>query len=126
MPSTRSISAGYSEGVWQQRRLHWRSDATVLQAVRAGGLDGFVNIGFAGARTNVVDGSLNIGLTYTGLFDERPNDRLGIAAGVIRASNAYKDMQIAAGEGVKSYEANFELTWRAPITSWLTVQPDIQ
>jgi porin len=35
-------------------------------------------------------------------------------------------MQIAAGAGVETYETNFELTYRAPINSWLTIQPDIQ
>jgi porin len=90
------------------------------------GLDGFVNVGFADSTTNTIDRSLNMGLTYTGLLDSRPYDRFGIAAGIVRPSSAYKAMQIAAGEGVKNYEANFELTWRAAITSWLTVQPDIQ
>jgi carbohydrate-selective porin OprB len=35
-------------------------------------------------------------------------------------------MQIAAGNGVENYETNFELTYRMPITRWLTIQPDIQ
>ena len=26
----------------------------------------------------------------------------------------------------RPYETNFELTYRAPITRWLTIQPDIQ
>jgi porin len=90
------------------------------------GLDVFANIGVAGAATNLIDRSLNVGLTYTGLLDARPFDRMGIAAGVVAASPAYKEMQIASGNGVKNYETNFELTWRAPITKWLTVQPDVQ
>ena len=51
---------------------------------------------------------------------------MGIATSVIHGSNAYKDMQISNGNGFRNFETNFELTWRAPITSWLTVQPDIQ
>jgi len=90
------------------------------------GLDGFANVGFAGSATNLINRSLNLGLTYTGLLDARPFDRTGIAVGVVAASPAYKEMEIAAGNGVKGYETNFELTWRAPITRWLTVQPDIQ
>lgn len=90
------------------------------------GLDGFVNIGFADGTTNVVDGSLNLGVTYTGLLDARPYDRLGVAAGIARASSAYRAMQIESGARFKNYETNLELTWRAPITKWLTVQPDIQ
>lgn len=90
------------------------------------GLDAFVNLGFASAKTDQIDRSLNIGFTYTGLLDDRPFDRLGFAVGIARAGNAYKEMQIAAGNGVRNYETNFELTYRAPINRWLTVQPDIQ
>jgi porin len=90
------------------------------------GLDAFANIGFASATTNQIDRSLNIGFTYTGLLDDRPFDRLGFAAGIARAGSAYKEMQLASGHGVESYETNFELTWRAPINRWLTIQPDIQ
>jgi porin len=90
------------------------------------GLDAFANIGFAGDTTNEIDRSLNLGFTYTGLLDSRPFDRMGFAVGIARAGKAYKDLQIASGSSVNSYETNFELTYRAPITRWLTVQPDIQ
>jgi porin len=69
---------------------------------------------------------LNIGFTYTGPLADRPYDRLGFAVGIARAGNAYKEMQVASGSGVRAYETNFELTYRAPITRWLVIQPDIQ
>jgi porin len=90
------------------------------------GLDGFVNVGFAGSTTNIIDRSLNLGLTYTGLLDARPYDRVGVAAGIVHGSPAFKNVQIAETGGFKNYETNIELTWRAPITKWLTIQPDIQ
>ena len=90
------------------------------------GLDGFANLGFGSSASNQVDRSLNVGLTYTGLLDSRPYDRFGVAVGLARAGNPYRDMEIASGNGVKRYETNFELTYRAPITRWLTIQPDIQ
>jgi porin len=90
------------------------------------GLDVFANIGFASSRTNQIDRSLSIGLTYTGLLDDLPFDRLGVAVGLARAGNPYKQMQIASGRGVETYETNFEVTYRARVTSWLTIQPDIQ
>ncbi len=90
------------------------------------GLDGFANIGVASGRTQQIDRSLNFGLTYTGMLDARPFDRLGFAVGLAGAGSAYKNMQIAAGNAVQNIETNFELTYRARITSWLTVQPDIQ
>jgi porin len=90
------------------------------------GLDVFANVGFAGPGVNLIDRSLNVGLTYTGLLDDRPFDRAGVAVGIAHSSSAYQQMQLASGNGVKDYETNFELTWRAPINRWLTIQPDIQ
>lgn len=90
------------------------------------GLDVFANLGIAGSTTNEINGSFNVGLTYTGLLEDRPQDKFGIATGVAQAGNAYKQAQIAAGDRVSSYENNFEVTYRAPINDWLTVQPDIQ
>lgn len=90
------------------------------------GLDGFANIGLADPRTNEVDRALNYGLTYTGPLDARPYDRMGIAMGIVGDSNPYKATQTSAHLGVRDYETNFELTYRAPVTSWLTLQPDVQ
>jgi porin len=90
------------------------------------GLDAFANIGIASSSVQQIDRSLNAGLTYTGLLGARPYDKLGFAAGLVRAGSPYQDMQIASGNAVETYETNFELTYRAPITRWLTIQPDIQ
>ena len=90
------------------------------------GLDAFANLGIAGSRGQEFTHSLNVGFTYTGLLDARPRDRLGVAVGIAGVGGPYRRAQTAAGAGVKTYETNFELTYRAPITSWLTVQPDIQ
>jgi porin len=90
------------------------------------GLDAFANIGIADSRTNQTDRSLNVGFTYTGLFNDRQFDKLGFAVGIARASDAYRQMQAASGSSAKAYETNLELTYRAPINRWLTIQPDIQ
>jgi porin len=90
------------------------------------GLDVFTNLGAATGNTQQVDGSLNFGVRYVGPFDARPSDQLGAAVGIARASQAYQQAQVAAGVGVKAYETNFELTYRAHVTDWLTIQPDIQ
>jgi porin len=90
------------------------------------GLDIFANIGFGNSSTQQIDRSLNVGMVYTGLFADRASDKLGFAVGIARAGNPYKQLQVASGASVKTYETNFELTYRAPITKWLTVQPDIQ
>lgn len=90
------------------------------------GLDVFANLGIATSQTQQADRSLNLGVTYTGLFDARPIDRFGFAVGIAHAGTPYRQMQTASGEGVEVYETNFEMTYRAPITRWLVIQPDIQ
>jgi porin len=90
------------------------------------GLDGFANIGVADRTTLQVDRTLNAGLTYTGLLDIRPQDKIGVAFSIAGVGNPYKASQIAQGNGVENYETNFEATYRAKINDWLTLQPDVQ
>ncbi len=90
------------------------------------GLDVFATLGIADGNTNPVGGSLNFGATYTGPLDSRPRDRAGLAFGIVQASNAYRKELGAVVDNVSKYERNIELTYRAPINKWLTVQPDIQ
>jgi porin len=90
------------------------------------GLDVFANIGVAGSAVQQFNRSLNVGFTYTGLLDARPRDRLGFAVGIAGVGDPYRQAQNAAGSRAETFETNFELTYRAQITPWLVVQPDIQ
>jgi porin len=141
---TTKILAGYWEYTGQfsslsqtnpdgaQRQTYGSSGAYIGGATRVysqtarRGLDVFANIGFGNASTQQIDRSLNVGMVYTGLFDARSFDKLGAAVGIARAGNPYRQFQVASGSRVETYETNFELTYRAPINRWLTVQPDIQ
>jgi porin len=90
------------------------------------GLDGFANLGVADSTVNQIDRSLAAGLTFTGPLAARPTDKLGLAVGIASDGNPYRQAQADMGAGTFKYETNFELTYRATITSWLTLQPDIQ
>jgi len=90
------------------------------------GLDGFVNFGVADGRVNQVDRTVNVGLTWTGPFDARPHDKLGFGVSVAHAGQPFADAQLAEDTIVHRYETVFELTYRARLTEWLTVQPDLQ
>jgi porin len=92
----------------------------------ARGLDAFFNFGIADARVNDVDRSMNAGLAWTGLSDGRPKDKLGFGIGVVRAGGPFQLAQLAEGNAVHGYETSFELTYRAILSDWLTVQPNIQ
>ena len=38
----------------------------------------------------------------------------------------YREAQRLAGAEADRHETNIELTWRAPVTDWLTLQPGVQ
>jgi porin len=92
----------------------------------ARGLDAFINFGIGDSRVNEVDRSMNAGLTWTGPFDARPTDKLGFGIGIAHAGDPLQQAQLVQGNAMHAYETSFELTYRAMLTSWLTVQPDFQ
>jgi porin len=90
------------------------------------GLDGFFTAGFSTPESTNVSQSFNTGLVYTGFFDGRPYDKMGITVAENANPASYRQAQIALGNAVSYYETNFEATYRAKINSWLTMQPDFQ
>jgi porin len=79
----------------------------------------FARYGAAEHRSNEFADSWSIGVRHRGLLHARPDDEIGI--GYTRA-----DVSSAFGETRDGYEAAIELTYRAALTDWLTIQPDIQ
>ena len=79
----------------------------------------FARIGWAADRVNPIGRYLGGGLVRTGVFGR--DDRLGVA--VARASFGAPFRRTNAATRA---ETVVELTYRAPVTRWLTVQPDAQ
>jgi len=101
--------------------------ATRLYTIKdARGLDAFVNFGIADSTMNVNDRSVNAGLTWTGLFDARPADKIGLGVGMIRSSEGVRKTLQGVGLAGTEYETAYELTYRTALSDWLTVQPNIQ
>ena len=94
-----------------ERRVAAAQDGRALAA--------FARIGFAEARVNAIGRYLGAGLVRTGVLAR--DDRLGVA--VARASFG-RPYRRATGAG--RAETVVELTYRAALTPWLTVQPDAQ
>ena len=90
------------------------------------GLDGFFTLGLSTPESTNVAQSLNGGLVYTGLLDARPGDKLGVSFNENANPRTFRQAQVATGNGVQHYELSFELTYRAKLCEWLTVQPDAQ
>ncbi len=82
------------------------------------GLAAFARLGIADGRFNTFSRFASAGLNYTGPFEGRDEDQLGIAVAAAFTSDAFKRV-VPANDA----EVAFELTYRAPITSWLALQP---
>jgi len=85
------------------------------------GLAGFFRLGVADGRTNQFGRFASVGLTYAGLIKGRDEDQLGLAAASAFTSGDYR-RTVAADDA----EIVFELTYRAGLAPWLTVQPNVQ
>lgn len=88
----------------------------------AQGLGAYLQFGIAPGDRNQTDRYIGAGLQYTGLFPLRDNDIFGIA--LARAENS--DRFESETDQSADAENLIELTYRAPLTEWLTLQPDIQ
>lgn len=90
------------------------------------GLTLFARVGFANSKINRFGSYTGAGAVYTGLIPGRDHDQIGFAVAGAHNGSQYKKALLASGETVENSEWNFEWTYEAPLTPWLTVQPDIQ
>ena len=90
------------------------------------GLAGFLRVGFADARVNVLSSYVGAGAVYTGLFPGRDDDQLGFAVATARFGEEYRRAQRSLGSPWDASEINLELSYRFPVADWLVLQPDVQ
>lgn len=100
--------------------VYLRGEAPIVSGP-AGTLAGFFRLGTANGELNMFDRFASAGMKLTGWLPGRDEDELGLAFATAFAS---RDYRLAQGGG-KS-ETAVELTYRAPIASWLSVQPNVQ
>lgn len=90
------------------------------------GLSAFARVGAADDRTNRFGTYTGFGLTYTGLLPGRDGDVTGLGVAAAWNGAAWKESLRARGTPVTSAETTVELTYRAGLTPWLAVQPNLQ
>jgi len=72
------------------------------------------------------------GMNWRGPFKQRQDDVFGLAVaylGISPAARKYSNDLVAFGQASAGYASNetvIEATYQAPVTNWLTLQPDIQ
>lgn len=90
------------------------------------GLKGWLRLGFANDRFNPLNHYLGGGLVYSGPFKGRANDEAGIAFAAAHFGDPERDALALASQRTKPTELQVEATYRAVLTPWLTLQPDVQ
>jgi porin len=81
---------------------------------------------FSSGHSTAIDRMSNLGVRVRGPIASRPDDSLAIGWTHSRLASKWRSAQQAAGSATASSEQAFEITWRAAITPWLAIQPDIQ
>ena len=90
------------------------------------GLSIWLALSYAPPDLNIIQFMASGGLSYRGLFPGRTNDALSFISAYGRYSSDLRDSQRAIGAPRQSSEVLLELNYRAQITPWLFIQPDIQ
>lgn len=83
------------------------------------GLGAFFQLGAAPKNRNVISDYIGGGLHYLGLIPRRDDDEIGIAV-------AHAGISDDLCPGMDAAETTWEFTYKAQITPWFTLQPDLQ
>ena len=133
-----SLASPGSSGVPARHRGDYGLYAIVDQMIwrvpetKDNGLGVFLRIAGGPSDRNQVDFYADGGLNYKGPLPDRGDDVLGLALAYAHisdnASSLDRDMNIFDGthHPVRDYEMALELTYRAQLAPWWTVQPDLQ
>ncbi len=85
----------------------------------------FVQLGLGDGRVNRIGSYLGGGITLPAPFPSRAHDMVGLAVAAAGNGSHFARAQTAAGIPAAG-ETTVELTYLAPLGSWLSVQPDAQ
>ena len=115
--------------------LQRRSQGAYLMAERSlfslGGEAGrdvtaFGRYAFSDGHAIAIDRTWNLGLRLRGPLAGRPDDSVTLGWTRSRLAPKWRAVQAAAGIDTAPAEEAFEITWRAMLTPWLALQPDLQ
>jgi porin len=81
-----------------------------------------LRVGVANDDINPLSSFAGAVLVATGLIEARPDDRFGVGIAIANAGSKFRS---TIGEPARR-EINLELTYRAQLTEWLALQPDLQ
>lgn len=88
--------------------------------------DGFIRYGRANADFNQFESYFQTGLVFTGMVPGRSQDQFALAYSIAETSDTYRLAVSNSGGQAMRHESVLEATYRAPVTSWFILQPNIQ
>lgn len=89
-------------------------------------VDGFIRYGQANADFNQFSSYFQTGLVFNGMVPGRDEDQFALSFSMARTGDKYRLAAFNAGQEATRHESVWEATYRAPMTPWLIVQPNIQ
>lgn len=102
-------------------RTVWKANADGSR-----GVDAFLRLGWADGSVNQMDKALGAGLLWRGPLESRPQDKLTFGIAAEHNSHKWRAAKRAAGEADPAVESAYEISYRAVIKDWFSVQPDVQ
>ncbi len=91
-----------------------------------GGLNGWARAGFANGDLNQVQNYLGGGLVYTGPFEGRDKDEVGVAIARAGIGNGGRYVGGQLGRSIGHSETSIEATYRYAVNEVFNLQPDLQ
>ncbi|MCX7157326.1 MAG: carbohydrate porin [Rhodocyclales bacterium] len=89
-------------------------------------LTAFGRYAFGTGHSTAIDRMWNLGVRLRGPLTSRPDDSLAIGWTRSRLAPKWRAVQQAGGIDTASAEEAFEITWRAALTHWFALQPNLQ
>ncbi|NLT49610.1 MAG: hypothetical protein GXX85_01680 [Ignavibacteria bacterium] len=106
--------------------LYLSAEKQLYNEADAQGLGGFVRLGLADSKTNLVNAYYGAGLNYKGVIPGREEDVLGIAAAITHNNKKYVDIMKADDVTIAANEVIMELTYKMSFFERILIQPDLQ
>lgn len=89
-------------------------------------VDGFIRYGRAKDDFNQFSDYFQTGLVFNGMVSGRDEDQFALSFATARTGDKYRLAAFNNGQQATRHESIWEVTYRAQLTSWLVVQPNIQ
>jgi porin len=125
---TRDVQAVFASGYSEQSGIFNANHGVYVIAERqiSQSLSVFVRGGVAPEDMNQFQRNFSAGMSITGIVAGRDDDQFGVGLAYAENGRAFRDAMANAGIMTDAAELTLESTYRASVTPWLILQPDIQ